>query len=543
MKEKGVECMRLTFIGAAHEVTGSCHLLEANGKNILIDCGMEQGPDLYENQELPIAAGEIDYILLTHAHIDHSGLIPLMVKNGFKGEIITTFATADLCNIMLRDSAHIQEFEAEWRNRKARRSGAPMYEPLYTMQDAVDAIDLIAPCDYGQIIEISPGIRVRFTDIGHLLGSASIEVWVDEWGESRKIVFSGDVGNIDQPIIKNPSITQSADYIVIESTYGNRIHSEEKPDYLGEFTRILRETFQKGGNVVIPSFAVGRTQEILYFIREIKERNLLHEFPNFEVYVDSPLAIEATNVFTKNRRACFDDEAMALVDKGINPLVFPGLKLSVSSDDSKMINFDEKPKVIVSASGMCEAGRIRHHLKHNLWRKECTVLFVGYQAVGTLGRKLIDGASAVKLFSENIEVAARIESLKGISGHADMNGLLDWLRGFESDVQHVFVVHGEDTVTDDFANTITETFGWNAFAPYSGGSVDLVENQILSEGIKVTKKSDVKPARAKATNAFNRVVMAAKRLMEVVLKNEGLANKDLAKFESQIQNLADKWDR
>ncbi len=543
MKEKGVECMRLTFIGAAHEVTGSCHLLEANGKNILIDCGMEQGPDLYENQELPIAAGEIDYILLTHAHIDHSGLIPLMVKNGFKGEIITTFATADLCNIMLRDSAHIQEFEAEWRNRKARRSGAPMYEPLYTMQDAVDAIDLIAPCDYGQIIEISPGIRVRFTDIGHLLGSASIEVWVDEWGESRKIVFSGDVGNIDQPIIKNPSITQSADYIVIESTYGNRIHSEEKPDYLGEFTRILRETFQKGGNVVIPSFAVGRTQEILYFIREIKERNLLHEFPNFEVYVDSPLAIEATNVFTKNRRACFDDEAMALVDKGINPLVFPGLKLSVSSDDSKMINFDEKPKVIVSASGMCEAGRIRHHLKHNLWRKECTVLFVGYQAVGTLGRKLIDGASAVKLFGENIEVAARIESLKGISGHADMNGLLDWLRGFESDVQHVFVVHGEDTVTDDFANTITETFGWNAFAPYSGGSVDLVENQILSEGIKVTKKSDVKPARAKATNAFNRVVMAAKRLMEVVLKNEGLANKDLAKFESQIQNLADKWDR
>ncbi len=535
--------MRLTFIGAAHEVTGSCHLLEANGKNILIDCGMEQGPDLYENQELPVAAGEIDYILLTHAHIDHSGLIPLMVKNGFKGEIITTYATADLCNIMLRDSAHIQEFEAEWRNRKAKRSGAPLYEPLYTMQDAVDAIDLIAPCDYGQIIELSPGIQVRFTDIGHLLGSASIEVWIDEWGESRKIVFSGDVGNIDQPIIKNPSITQSADYIVIESTYGNRIHSEEKPDYLGEFTRILRETFQKGGNVVIPSFAVGRTQEILYFIREIKERNLLNEFPDFEVYVDSPLAIEATNVFTKNRRACFDEEAMALVDKGINPLIFPGLKLSVSSDDSKLINFDEKPKVIVSASGMCEAGRIRHHLKHNLWRKECTILFVGYQAVGTLGRKLIDGASTVKLFGENIEVSARIESLKGISGHADMNGLLDWLRGFESDVQHVFVVHGEDTVTDEFANTITETFGWNAFAPYSGGSVDLVENQILTEGVKTMKKSVTKPARARAESAFNRVVMAAKRLMEVVLKNEGLANKDLAKFESQIQNLADKWDR
>ena len=543
IKEKGVEYMKLTFIGAAHEVTGSCHLLEANGKNILIDCGMEQGPDLYENQELPVAAGDIDYILLTHAHIDHSGLIPLLCKHGFKGEIVTTFATADLCNIMLRDSAHIQEFEAEWRNRKAKRAGEPLYEPLYTTQDAIDAIGLLAPCDYGQQITLCQGIQVRFTDIGHLIGSASIEVWVSEEGVEKKIVFSGDVGNVDQPILRDPSITKEADYVVIESTYGNRIHSEERPDYLGEFTKILRETFEKGVNVVIPSFAVGRTQEILYFIREIKEKNLLSEFPNFEVYVDSPLAIEATNVFTKNGKSCFDAEAMALVEKGVNPLVFPGLKLSVTSDDSKLINFDEKPKVIVSASGMCEAGRIRHHLKHNLWRPECTILFVGYQAVGTLGRKLIDGASAVKLFGENIEVSARIESLKGISGHADMKGLLDWLAGFESEVSHVFVVHGEDAVTDEFAKTVTERFGWKAFAPYSGGCVDLLQNQILTEGVKVAKKAVVKPTRAKAQSAFNRVVLAAKRLMEVVLKNEGLANKDLAKFESQIQNLADKWDR
>ncbi len=543
IKEKGVEYMKLTFIGAAHEVTGSCHLLEANGRNILIDCGMEQGPDLYENQELPVAAGDIDYILLTHAHIDHSGLIPLLCKHGFKGEIVTTFATADLCNIMLRDSAHIQEFEAEWRNRKAKRAGEPLYEPLYTTQDAIDAIGLLAPCDYGQQITLCQGIQVRFTDIGHLIGSASIEVWVSEEGVEKKIVFSGDVGNVDQPILRDPSITKEADYVVIESTYGNRIHSEERPDYLGEFTKILRETFEKGGNVVIPSFAVGRTQEILYFIREIKEKNLLSEFPNFEVYVDSPLAIEAINVFTKNGKSCFDAEAMALVEKGVNPLVFPGLKLSVTSDDSKLINFDEKPKVIVSASGMCEAGRIRHHLKHNLWRPECTILFVGYQAVGTLGRKLIDGASAVKLFGENIEVSARIESLKGISGHADMKGLLDWLAGFESEVSHVFVVHGEDAVTDEFAKTVTERFGWKAFAPYSGGCVDLLQNQILTEGVKVAKKAVVKPTRAKAQSAFNRVVLAAKRLMEVVLKNEGLANKDLAKFESQIQNLADKWDR
>ena len=534
--------MKLTFIGAAHEVTGSCHLLEANGKKILIDCGMEQGPDLYENQEIPVAAGEVDYILLTHAHIDHSGRIPLMCKHGFKGEIVTTFATADLCNIMLRDSAHIQEFEAEWRNRKARRSGAPLYEPLYTTQDAIDAIALLAPCDYGQKIELCQGVWVRFTDIGHLLGSASIEVWIEEKEETKKIVFSGDVGNVEQPILKNPTMTKEADYIVIESTYGNRIHSEERPDYLGEFTRILKETFDKGGNVVVPSFAVGRTQEMLYFIREIKEQHLIPEYPNFEVYVDSPLAIEATNIFTKNSKSCFDEDAMKVVESGVNPLVFPGLKLSLTSEDSKSINFDKNPKVIISASGMCEAGRIRHHLKHNLWRPECTILFVGYQAAGTLGRKLIDGASAVKLFGENIEVAARIESLKGISGHADMQGLLNWLKGFKTEVQHVFVVHGEDAVTDEFANTITETFGWKAFAPYSGGCVDLATNEIVSHGIRIAKKKADKPARVRAESAFNRLVLACKRLMTVVMKCEGMANKDLAKFEGQIQNLVEKWD-
>ena len=535
--------MKLTFIGAAHEVTGSCHLLEANGKHILVDCGMEQGPDLYENQKLPVSASEIDYVLLTHAHIDHSGLIPLLTKNGFKGEVITTFTTADLCNIMLRDSAHIQEFEAEWRNRKAKRSGAPLYEPLYTTQDAIDAIALFAPCDYSQKIQLCDGISVRFTDIGHLIGSASIEVWISENDVQKKIVFSGDVGNVEQPILRNPSLTKEADYIVIESTYGNRVHSEERPDYLADFTRILRETFLKGGNVVIPSFAVGRTQEILYFIREIKEKNLLPEFPKFDVYVDSPLAIEATKVFTKNGRACYDEEAISLLNQGINPLIFDGLKLSVTSDDSKMINFDENPKVIVAASGMCEAGRIRHHLKHNLWRPECTILFVGYQSVGTLGRKLIEGAEAVKLFGENIAVEAHIESLKGISGHADLNGLLSWLKGFETDISHVFVVHGEDSVTDEFAQTVREHFGWNTFAPYSGASVDLIKNEVISEGVRIPKKAVEKPSKVRASSAFQRVVAAAKRLMDVVLKNEGLANKDLAKFETQIQNLADKWDR
>lgn len=535
--------MRLGFFGAAHEVTGSCHLLEACGRNILIDCGMEQGPDLYENQELPVKAGEIDYILLTHAHIDHSGNIPLLCKQGFKGEIVTTFATSDLCNIMLRDSAHIQEFEAEWRNRKAKRSGEPEYEPLYTVADADAAIRLLAPIDYNQKIVLTEGIEVRFNDMGHLLGSSSIEVWVTEENVTRKIVFSGDVGNTNQPIIRDPQPVKEADYVVIESTYGDRTHGEDIPDYVGEFTRILRETFARGGNVVIPSFAVGRTQEILYFIREIKEKNLIPEYPGFEVYVDSPLAIEATNVFNKNVKSCFDEEAMALVEQGINPLLFQGLKTTITSEESKMINFNEKPKVILSASGMCEAGRIRHHLKHNLWRKECTVCFVGYQAVGTLGRKLIEGAESVKLFGENITVNAHIEVLKGISGHADMNGLLNWLKGFDRKPDRVMVVHGEDTVTDHFAELVQETIGCPAFAPYSGGCVDLAANTVVSEGIRMPKKAVEKPAKARASMAFNRVVAAAKRLMAVVLKNEGLANKELAKFETQINNLADKWDR
>lgn len=535
--------MKLTFIGAAHEVTGSCHYLEACGKRILIDCGLEQGPDIYENPDIPVTPSMIDTILLTHAHIDHSGKIPLMVKNGFQGDIVSTFATSDLCSIMLRDSAHIQVSEAEWRNRKARRSGAAPYEPLYTVEDAVNAIALFAPVDYGQRIQLSDGIEVRFTDVGHLLGSACIEVWITEGEVTKKIVFSGDVGNTNQPIIRDPESVDTADYVVMESTYGDRLHSAIRPDYIKDLTTILRETFSKGGNVVIPSFAVGRTQELLYFFREIKEKNLLPEYADFPVYVDSPLAIEATSVFQKNTYSCFDEDAMALIDKGINPLLFRGLKTSITSEESKAINFDERPKVILSASGMCEAGRIRHHLKHNLWRRECTILFVGYQAVGTLGRKLAEGANSVKLFGENIEVNARIATLAGISGHADKDGLLNWLDSFTVKPSHVFVVHGEDTVTDSFANTVTERFGVPAFAPYPGGCVDLSTDTILNPGVKLLKKAVEKPARLRASAAYGRVVAAAKHLMDVVLKNEGLANKDLAKFESQILNLAEKWDR
>ena len=534
--------MKLTFIGAAHEVTGSCHFLQVAGKNILVDCGMEQGPDLYENPGLPISENEVDYVLLTHAHIDHSGMLPKLVKNGFKGQIFATYATADLCNIMLRDSAHIQEFEAEWRNRKGRRAGKPVYEPIYTMEDAINAIDLLVPCEYGQRIRICDGVEIRFTDVGHLLGSASIEVWLTEGDVSKKIVFSGDVGNLDQPIIKDPTYTATADYVVVESTYGNRVHSTEKIDYVGDFTQILKETFDRGGNVVIPSFAVGRTQELLYFIREIKERNMLPQYTDFEVYLDSPLAIEATKVFSKNKMECFDEDAMKLVNAGVNPLVFPGLKIMTTSDDSKMINFIEKPKVIISASGMCDAGRIRHHLKHNLWREECTILFVGYQAVGTLGRRLIEGEKNVKLFGEPIEVHAHIKSLHGVSGHADMNGLLKWIGGFQTPLQHVFVVHGEDTVTEEFARTVEEKFGYPAFAPYPQGCVDLITGEIEKEGVRIPIKAK-KASQKRDDAAFERLLAAAKRLLDIVYKNEGLANKEKAKFESQIQNLADKWDR
>ncbi len=536
--------MKLTFIGADHEVTGSCHLLQACGKNIMIDCGMEQGEDLYENIDLPVAPGDVDYLLVTHAHIDHTGKIPLLCKQGFSGEIISTFATADLCNIMLRDSAHIQESEAEWKNRKAQRSGEEGVEPLYTVADADAAIALFHPCDYDQKIDLCDGIQIRFTDVGHLLGSSAIEVWIDEDGIQKKIVFSGDIGNISQPIIKDPEQVHEADYVVVESTYGDRLHGDEVPDYVGEFTSILRDTFARGGNVVVPSFAVGRTQEILYFIREIKEQNLIPEFPDFEVYVDSPLAIEATHIFQKDEWSCFDEEALSLVEKGVNPLVFPGLKTTITSEESKQINFDESPKVIISASGMCDAGRIRHHLKHNLWRPECTICFVGYQSIGTLGRNLIEGAERVKLFGETIEVKAKIVSLKGVSGHADQKELLHWLSGFSGyPVEKVFVVHGEDHVTDEFASLVTETFGWPAFAPYSGACVDLAVNETLEEGIRQRIQPKTKSGEQKKRAAFERVVAAAKHLMDVVYKNAGLANKELAKLETQIQNLADKWDR
>lgn len=534
--------MKLEFIGADHEVTGSCHYMEVGDVRFCVDIGMEQGQDLFENQEIPVNPSELDYVFLTHAHIDHTGLLPMLYARGFRGRVYATKATVDLSQIMLRDSAHIQQFEAEWRNRKAKRSGGVPYEPLYTMEDALGAIRLLVPCAYDTKVHICDEVTIRFTDVGHLLGSASIEVFATEGAEERTVVFSGDLGNRNKPILRNPMYTKAADYIIMESTYGDRLHGVNEPDYVGELAAVIQKTFDRGGNVVIPSFAVGRTQELLYFLRQIKEQQLITTNPDFCVYVDSPLAVEATNIFGENVQQCFDEEARTLVEKGINPIGFPGLKLSITSDDSKAINFDMQPKVILSASGMCEAGRIRHHLKHNLWRPESTIVFVGYQTNGTLGRALLDGADQVRLFGEQVEVKAKITKIAGISSHADRDALLDWVNHFtERPPKRVFVVHGEDKVCDAFAHTLEDS-GYIASAPYSGTVFDLISGEFITEAepIAVKKKS---AGGRRAGDLFERLLTAGHRLIAIIHKNKGLSNKDTAKFTDQINSLCDKWDR
>ena len=534
--------MKLEFLGADREVTGSCHYVEFADTKFLVDCGMEQGVDIYVNQEIPVNASLVDYVFVTHAHIDHSGLLPLLYKNGFRGTVFATKATCELCSIMLQDSAHIQEFEAEWRNRKNIRSGREEVIPMYDIYDAKGVMEHFTECAYHEVIEIEPGLKVRFVDAGHLLGSASIEFWITEDDITKKLVFSGDLGNGHRPLIKDPEYINDADYVIMESTYGNRNHNTP-PDYAVELAKILNTTFTRGGNVVVPAFSVGRTQEMLYHIRRIKTENLLPEFKNFEVFIDSPLAVEATNIFHKNDMDCFNDEARSMVEAGVNPIRFDGLRVAVSSDESRQINFDPKPKVIISASGMCEAGRIRHHLKHNLWRSNSTILFVGFQCEGTLGHSLINGADKAKLFGEEIEVKAWIVNLPGISGHADMDHLTAWIEHFKTGKppRKVFVVHGEETCAEGFAKHIVEDVGIDAVAPFSGDTYDLITGECVAEGDrrKVEKKQIFK---ASAT-VFDRLVMTGERLAAVIKKCRGMANKDLAKFADQINALCDKWER
>ena len=530
--------MKLTFFGAAKAVTGSCHCVEVNGKRILIDCGLQQGRDERDNRVLDFAPGYIDYVIVTHAHIDHTGRIPLLVKQGFHGRIVATRLTGQLMSIMLRDSAHIQESDAQWQNQKGRRAGRAPVEPLYTIADAEHALELVETYEYGDLVDLFEGARLRFTDAGHLLGSACAELWLTEEGVTRKIVFSGDLGNVDQPIIRDPQTIDEADYVVMESTYGDRLH-EPPESYTQALAQIIDETFEKGGNVIIPSFAVGRTQELLYFMREMKEEGMVKSHPDFRVCVDSPLANEATRIYSGNLHGYLDEEAIEAL-KGGALFQFPGLTLSQTSEESKALNLDQSSKVIISASGMCDAGRIRHHLKHNLWRKESTVVFVGYQAEGTLGRRLLDGVKAVRLFGEDISVQARIVNFHGLSSHADRDGLLRWIDHFSPRPREVFVVHGDAEVTQIYAQTLRER-GYSAHSANYKEVWDLRTGRMLEAGTV----PETKPARVadSASPAYRRLEETGRRLMEVIAHNRGGANKDLAKFADQLRALIDKWDR
>jgi len=533
--------MKIQFIGATHEVTGSCTLLEVGGRYYLVDCGMEQGKDVFQNIELPVSAADIEAVFLTHAHIDHSGMLPKLYKDGFKGSIYATAVTCDLCNIMLRDSAHIQESEARWRKKKAERNGTVPPEPVYTMQDAVGAISLFRRCNYGEIINPAQDILLRFTDIGHLLGSACIELWISEGDTHKKIVFSGDVGNTNQGIINDPQFVEETNYLVIESTYGDRLHSKERRDVVSELTGYLQSTLDKGGNVIIPSFAVGRTQEMLYILREIKQKGLVKGHEHFPVYIDSPLANEATAIFMQCDHACFDAETLSLIKQGINPIWFDDICISSTSEESKQINFDGRGKVIISASGMCEAGRIRHHLKHNLWKENTTVLFVGYQAEGSLGRKLLNGEKTVTIFGEEITVNATIGSLHGTSGHADRDGLLNWLYGFKKKPEKIFVNHGDDSSCENFKNLLCEK-GYIAEAPYSGTEYDLASGNmtVFTQGKTINREETYKGS-ARADLLYSELVKEAEKLLSLVKGRKGKTNKDNAKLTSQIRELITKW--
>ena len=455
--------MKIKFCGATSSVTGSCHLLSTDQHNVLLDCGQFQGGKAMEAMNadpFPFEPSQVECMILSHAHIDHCGRIPLLVKRGFAGSIYCTDATADLLQVMLRDSAHIHEQEAEWKTKKALRAGKPAVEPLYTMADAEQALTLVKPVLYDQQVEINPDMKIVFNDAGHILGSAITEIWVKEGEKEAKVVFSGDLGMMDRPILRDPTIIKKADYVIMETTYGNRNHPENSTS-IQELLAIVLKTAQRGGNVVIPSFAVGRTQELVYeFNKFYEEHDELKEvLDKVMVYVDSPMATTATEVFRKNAQV-FDEETKEYILKGDNPLDFKNLKFTRTAQQSQGLNMNHEPKVIISASGMCEAGRIRHHLKHNLWDSRNSIIFVGYQAEGTLGKMLVEGAKEITMFGEVIQVNAEIYNLGGFSGHADQNSLFTWLAGFQQKPKQVFLVHGEEDSKKDFGQLIHDKLGY-----------------------------------------------------------------------------------
>ena len=541
--------MKISFLGATKTVTGSNFLVEGAGKKFMVDCGMYQGKitDELEN-EAPFMFNvqDIDFVLLTHAHIDHSGRIPKLYKEGYRKPIYATKATCDLCAIMLPDSGHIQEQETEWQNRKRLRRGEDTVEPMYTAQDAIDCMEVFEPVSYDEIIEITENIHVRYNDAGHMLGSAIIEVWIDEDGKRTKIVFTGDLGNNDIPLLSSPTMIDDADYLIMESTYGDRLHMRQEGK-AQTFLDIVAETIERGGTVVIPSFAVGRTQEILYEINMIKDEKMKN--PKFAeeyqtlmktpVYVDSPLAISATEVF-KNNSDLFDDETKELILSGDNPLEFPGLKFTQTADESKALNESDEPSVIISASGMCEVGRIKHHLKHNIWNPNSTILFVGYQSVGTLGRTIVDGAKQVKIFGEEFKVNARIEYIEGYSGHADQEWLLNFIYSFIRKPKHIFLVHGEpkgqlvlkDKITENVNIPVTIPGLGEEYSLGDDGEVKLV-NTIEHTFTREEEKAEIVD---KMSDLESKLVDMQMALKDDMFKHKA-NNDDVKEIKNKVKDL------
>lgn len=514
--------MKITFLGAAKTVTGSNFLVEAAGKKFLVDCGMYQGKATEEKENgdpFLYDVNEIDFMLLTHAHIDHSGRIPKLYNDGYRNPIYATKATCDLCTIMLPDSGHIQEMEIEWRNRKRKREGKKELPPLYTAEQATKSLEIFRPVKYDEIIEIDEFIKVRFNDAGHMLGSSIIEVWAEENGKTEKAVFTGDLGNNDIPLLASPTMIETADYLIMESTYGSRLHMRND-DKAELFLNIVSETLNKGGTVVIPSFAVGRTQEIVYELNKLKENTEDEEFikkyktlMSVPVYVDSPLAISATEVFRDNMEL-FDDDVQEAMKKGDNPLEFTGLQFTRTAEESKALNEMNTSSIIISASGMCEVGRIKHHLKHNLWNPNSTILFVGYQAPGTLGSKLVNGEKKVKIFGEEITVNARIEYIEGYSGHADQEWLLNFIYSFITKPKHIFLVHGEEESQNVLKEKIIQTTNIPVTIP------DFGETYELAEEIKLTNKIELptryKPLRIETLERIQKLKDEVQDMSEII---------------------------
>lgn len=479
--------MKIEFVGGARTVTGSSYIIKDDDFTIMIDCGMFQGKhELIQRNQLHLiyAPQKIDCMLLTHAHIDHSGLIPKLVKEGFFGNIYATKATTDLCSVMLPDSAHIQEMDTKWINKRNKKLGRPEVEPLYSVEDADKALSNFVPVNYGEIVQIHPRVEVRFKDAGHILGSSFIEMWIDEKGKKTKVVFSGDIGTRDQSIIRDPEPLDDADIILIESTYGDRLHKNREDTY-EEFKNILLNSINKKGNIIIPAFAIERTQEIIFTLNRLFKNG---ELPRIPVFIDSPLAISATEIFRENKQ-CFDDEMISILMSGDNPLDFPNLKFTKTSEESKLLT-DAKGVIIISASGMCTAGRIQYHLQNNLYKSESSVIFVGYQAEGTLGRRIIDGAKQVKIYGEDIAVNAQIHTLGGFSAHADKDGLLKWLSTNKNPKSKIFVVHGEEESSEFFAKLISSEFGLAAYVPRWGEIVDLdtMHSEFASYGSELEER-------------------------------------------------------